>query len=158
MNTEGFLSAFRTRLFDVFRQEWHGRISNSSRASFYKEIVTEHSFNNIVDIVNVPAHRLAIMRLICSSLRLGIETGRWQKPKIPRDQRKCSICNKMDDEYHFILECTRFSESRKKFIKPYFWKRPSMMKCVSLLNTENRKQLRNLAKFIYVNISSGIQT
>ena len=146
---EGFCNAFKTRLYDVFKQEWSGRLCDSSRAIFYRSVVTEHTFNQMLDIVNVPSHRIAFIRLICSSHRLGIETGRWQRPQIPRENRKCSACNKIDDEYHFLLECTLFTDYRKKFIKQYFWKRPSMLKCTQLLNSNNKKDLRNVAKYIW---------
>ena len=61
---EGFCNAFKTRLYDVFKQEWSSRLCDSSRASFYRGIVTEHSFNHMLDIVNVTSHRIALFRLI----------------------------------------------------------------------------------------------
>ena len=155
---EGFCNAFKTRLYDVFKQEWSSRLCDSSRASFYREIVTENSFNHMLDIVNVTSHRIALIRLICSSHRLGIETGRWQRPQIPRENRKCSACHKLDDEYHFLLECTLFSEYKRKFIKQYFGKRPSMMECTLLLNTSSKKELRNVAKHNWTCFSVRIQT
>ena len=34
---------------------------------------------------------------------LLIETGRYKN--IPRQQRLCNICNVLEDEYHFFLNC-----------------------------------------------------
>ena len=36
-----------------------------------------------------------------------------------RNERICTMCNKksVEDEYHFILECDRYSDIRCKFIK-----------------------------------------
>ena len=155
---DGFCNAFKTRLYDVYRQGWSGRLCDSSRAIFYRQVVTEHTFNQMLDTVNVPSHRIAFIRLICSSHRLGIETGRWQRPQIPRENRKCSACNKLDDEYHFLLECTLFTDYRNTFIKKYYWKRPSMMKCTQLLNTKNKKELRNVAKYIWRCFSLRIES
>ena len=104
----------------------------------------------MLDVITVSCHRVALIRLLCSSHRLYIETGRWSRPKITRNERKCPICNKLDDEYHFLLECSLHLENRNKLIKRYYWKRPSMFKCIQLLNTNNKKELRSLAKYVYL--------
>ena len=145
----GFCKAFKARLFDVFRQEWSFRISESSRASFYREIIGTHSFLNMLDTVNVPRHRVALTRLICSSHRLYIETGRWSRPVIPRNNRKCATCEKLDDEYHLLLECKLHTANRNKLIKRYYWRNPSMFKCIQLMTTTNQKEIRNLGKYVY---------
>ena len=54
----------------------------------------------------------------------------------------------LEDEYHFILKCSFYSELRSRFIKKYYWKRPSFFKFVQLLITNNVKDLSNLGKFI----------
>ena len=40
---------------------------------------------------------------------------------IDRHARICNMCNNNDieDEYHFILECSKYVEIRRKYIKPY---------------------------------------
>ena len=103
----------------------------------------------MLDIINVPSHRIALTRLLCSSHRLRVETGRWLRPKIPRNNRKCTICNKIDDEFHFLLECKLHIVNRTKFIKKYYWERPSVFKCIQLMTVHNKRELRNLAKYAY---------
>ena len=34
-NSGGFLNIFKTRVKDIFTQDWHSRIENSPRARFY---------------------------------------------------------------------------------------------------------------------------
>ena len=90
-----------------------------------------------------------------SSHRLAIELGRWVRPtRIPIDERKCSLCQVLEDEYHFVLECNVYAELRYKYIPKYYWKRPSMYKFVELLNTTNMKILRNLSIYIYISCFS----
>ena len=48
---------------------------------------------------------------------LSIETGGFYN--INRNERLCFNCNNnsMEDEYHFILECSRYNALRRKYIK-----------------------------------------
>ena len=89
-------------------------------------------------------------RLRVSSHRLQIEAGRWSRPiRTPINERKCIICDVLEDEYHFILECQIYDELRKKFIKKQYWKHPNMVKLIDLLTNENETNLKRLSIFIY---------
>ena len=81
---------------------------------------------------------------------LNIETGRFYN--IPHNERFCYMCNnrKLEDEYHFILECEKYNDLRHKYLKPYYYRRPSVFKLVQLLSVCNIKQLNNLGKFLHL--------
>ena len=149
-NTTGFIQAFKDRLLDMFRQEWSYRISESTRARFFNAVVPVHGFSEFLDTVNVKCHRIALTRLICSSHSLRVETGRWENPKLPLQDRICENCNKLGDEYHFLFECELFTDARNRLIPRYYRVRPSMHKCVELLSSTNKKALRNLAKYVWI--------
>ena len=71
---------------------------------------------------------------VCVTGALEIEVGRWAKPnRTPLDQRKCRICNIVEDEFHFLLECELYKQIRKKHIKKYYWGRPNMIKLKELM-------------------------
>ncbi len=53
-----------------------------------------------------------ITKLRISAHDLLIERGRYFRPKIPREQRLCTTCNKVEDEEHFLLFCTKYSTLR----------------------------------------------
>ena len=144
-----FCEAFKVRLYDIFRQEWSARISTTSKAKFFLAINNTHTFYSVLDIVEDQKHRKALSRLVGSSHSLGVETGRWTSPTTPLQDRKCRICNKIDDEYHFLLECKSYEHFRKKLIPSYFWKRPSMFKCKQLFTSDHAKTIKNLAKYVY---------
>ena len=76
--------------------------------------------------------------------RLPIETGNWNRT--PVNERKCQICNKIGDEFHFLFECLIFENERKQFIKPYFYRHPNTYKLEKLFNTNNKKVFLNLCK------------
>ena len=61
-----------------------------------------------METVNCASHFIAFVRLVTSSHRLRVETGRWDKPVATEyKDRKCQLCNSGDieDEYHFVLKC-----------------------------------------------------
>ena len=48
--------------------------------------------------------RVAIAELRVSSHLLEIEVGRGARPsRTPINERKCRYCNKLEDEFHFLL-------------------------------------------------------
>ena len=61
--------------------------------------------------------------------------------------RKITV-NDLEDEFHFILICPCYSDTRKKFIRKYFYKNPSMFKFIELLKSDNRTNIVNLTNFI----------
>ena len=54
-----------------------------------------------------------------------IERGRWVKPKVPHNERICTLCNNPDvqDEFHITgtLCCAKFNSLREKYIKQYYY-------------------------------------
>ena len=66
----------------------------------------------------------------------------------PRTDRLCVCCNKLEDEFHVICECPRYSCIRKLYIKPYYVRKSGMFKLVALLNTDNVSEKQKLAIFI----------
>ena len=61
-------------------------------------------------------YKKCIARFRVSSHRLGIETGRHQKPPIPADNRVCAYCPGplLDDELHLITQCRYHLTERTK--------------------------------------------
>ena len=60
----------------------------------------------------MPRHlRSYICKLRCGTLPLAIETGRFNKPPIPLNERTfCS--NTVEDEVHFLIDCDIYSDLR----------------------------------------------
>ena len=73
--------------------------------------------------VHINSSRKALCRLRLSSHRLFIERGRWKS--IPRSDRKCTLCNGIEAEYHFMLICPRYDKLRKKYLKKYYLVQPT---------------------------------
>lgn len=148
-NINIFLSLVKQRLTDTFIQNWNSRLENSSRALFYKNFNT-FGYKSYLDIVNIGKFRYALSRLRLSSHRLEVEVGRWAKPdRIPLEERLCTTCQKLEDEFHFVLECIRYNDLRNLYIARYYRFRPNMYKLVELFSSDNKKCLRNLSIYVF---------
>ena len=89
---------------------WAGRLNISSRASLYTYI-SNFKFKPYLDICNIPKFIYSVTRVSVSSQRLNTECGRWARPNIiPVNERKCQNGNALEDEYHFVLECSLYNE------------------------------------------------
>ena len=88
-----------------------------------------------------------ISKLRLSAHNLAIERGRHQN--VERRLRKCIYCdiNEIEDKFHFVIVCPKYTYLRNKYINKYYINRPSMFKFVKLLNSTNVKTLNNLAIF-----------
>ena len=66
--------------------------------------------------------------------------------------RKCTLCNDNDiqDEYHIVLKCAYYNEVRRKYIKPYYHRHPSMYKFQELMNKSNKRDAFRLMIFIKI--------
>ena len=81
------------------------------------------------------------MYRLCSH-RLNIESGRFRQ--VSRNERLCVYCeNEVEDEFHFILKCPKYSILRRQYIKPYYFIHASAFKLLQLLSTQNVKELSN---------------
>ena len=82
-------------------------------------------------------------------------TSEWREDgglsqKSPIQRKRCTLCSYSDiqDEFHITLCCVKFKSLREKYIKPYYYRKPSMQKFVELMNTDNRRELHHVFKVI----------
>ena len=68
--------------------------------------------------------------------------------RTPFNERKCVICNLLEDEFHFVLDCSIYKELRKQYIAKYYWIRPNMMKFIELCTSDRKKTICNLGIFV----------
>ena len=120
---ETTLQAIFTRLTDIFSQSCFDHIQNttSGKLNFLKSMKDNFHMEAYLKINNFE-NRRAISKLRTSNHNLAIETGRWTKTE--RENRLCTNCenSKIEDEYHFLFECPRYSEERNtlfQFIKTH---------------------------------------
>ena len=141
-----FILQFEQRLKDTFMQSCFSDMESSNKCFLYRSLCREFSMASYLYKIHIPANRKAMTRLRLSSHKLMIERGRWLNI-LPKD-RLCTLCNKLEDEFHVICECPRYDTCRKLYIKPYYVRKLSMDKLIQLLNTDNTIEMQKLAIFI----------
>ena len=80
--------------------------------------------------------RMYLTRFRIFSHTLRIQTGRYEKNKIARN------------ENHFICICPCYSTLRSRFIDKFYFLRPYFLKFYLLMGSTNKSLLIHLAKYI----------
>ena len=89
-------------------------------------------------------NRKIITRWRLSSHPLYIETGRHNRPKIPRERRLCMVCNTVEDEYHALYICRAHQFIRNKYSNLL----NSQTSVGNLLNPQSIEMIKNVARYL----------
>ena len=148
-NKNAFLALVKQRLSDNFVQNWNDRLNGSSRARLYRHFDV-FQYKPYLDVVTVKSLRYALTRFRVSSHKLEIEAGRWTRPRVtPLENRLCSSCHVLEDEYHFLVVCSKYESLRQRYIPSYYWRYPNFFKFVDLISSNNTYLIRRVAVFVY---------
>ena len=82
--------------------------------TFKKEWVSEP----YVSTVNTRSHRSALAKFRCGVAPLRLETGRYERGRLPVEQRICILCdkNEVEDESHAIFRCSLYDDLRAELM------------------------------------------
>ena len=147
-NSSHLLAMVKQRLTDIFIQERNAFFEKSSKCYIYRYLTDSFDLQYYLR-KNIPEHLIHYLsKYRLSAHKLAIEQGRYRQTE--RSSRVCKFCNfnKVEDEYHFILECPQYGNLRDLYIKKYYYLRPSTFKLIQLLSIRNRKQLNYLCVFL----------
>ena len=131
-----FLSSFRQRLYDVYKQEWRTKVDETSQYRLFKHIKQEFGFEVYLNTFN-KGIRINISKLRLSSHLFLIERGRWGNRRLDIRNRLCLTCNVIEDEYHCIVECPRFKKERNGLLPVSLKVRPSMYKFINFIKCKD---------------------
>ncbi|MEW8546328.1 MAG: reverse transcriptase family protein [Candidatus Thiodiazotropha sp.] len=147
INSSWLIKALKQKLNDIFIQNWSSQVQLTSESNIYKSYKTDFEQGKYISILSPPFCKTFI-RFRTRNHRLPIEVGRWGG--IPVNQRLCSFCNELGDEFHFLLTCKHFELERKRYLKRYYYVRPNIIKFDQLMNMKKAADLKNLCRFINV--------
>ena len=142
-----FIAVFRCRIHDAFKQDWYGTLEKSTVLYMYRNFKTSLEYESYLDILP-KSLRFFFCRLRLSVHPLHIQTGRYARNNVVRNQRYCQCCNSNDieDEFNFVCVCSSFTDIKKKYIKKCYYIRPSVFKYLQLLQSRNVCLLKILLK------------
>jgi len=141
-----------------FISNWQCEIKDDTKHPIlktYKTIKTRFEFEPYLELIKNPKYRIAISKLRASSHPLEIERGRHTRPITPVENRVCPKCKYIDDELHFVLNCSiNMFEKLQLFKKIHsingeFADLTPENKFTFLLNSNNERIVKWLAIFVY---------
>ena len=105
------------KLYENMCTRWSESAGNYPKLRTYCIFKTSFSTEPYVKNILNRGHRSTIAELRSGILPLQIETGRYQQ--IPENFRLCMFCNDqvVEDEKHFLFDCTLYNTVRLKFVK-----------------------------------------
>ena len=143
-NPKWLIKSSFQKLKDMFIQSWQADINQTSSTNLYK--YTKNHFTRAYYLDKLPGNLCKnLIRFFTRNHRLPIEIGRWQNT--PIHERKCTHCNDLGDEFHYLFVCPIFDYVREQYIDSYTRIRPNMQKFVDLINTDNVIKLKKLSIF-----------
>ena len=150
VNLNTFHLHFKHKVIDVFKQTWYNDVNNSRSLILYKSFKQSFEFEHYLSALP-KKFRIVLSQLRLSAHQLRIETGRYSQNRVDRVLRLCTLCDRSDieDEYHFVLICPVYSQIRQKYIRPFYYLRPSVYKFIKLMQSNQINVLRNLGKYVY---------
>ena len=85
---------------------------------FYRKFKYEHKAEDYFDIIPTINGKRDYTKFRTSNHKLAIETLRYKRPVVPREQRLCEFCNQneIEDEYHMIFSCKIYADLRVTFL------------------------------------------
>ena len=111
---------FKTHLIQNFMTWWKAQaiVTGENKLDFYYKYKKSFIIEKYLDLVP-KGTRIPLTRLRLSCHPLPIETGRYSKNKIERENRICPICTvqEVGDEEHYLRRCSNsiIKQTRDKF-------------------------------------------
>ena len=146
INTQQCKLIIHKRIEDIALHKWYTDISTSSMCVLYRTFKKQLDFEKYLLNSNY-SERISLSKLRCANIKLPVYSDIFMY-----DTNLCTLCDLCitGDEYHYIMICPFFTQSRERYLKPYFHTRPDMNKFEILFGSSSKRTLSNLAKFVRI--------
>ena len=155
------ISNIRNTLKENFINFWEKQIGRNlhseGKMCTYRKVKFNFIYENYLDVVYRKDHRVALTKFRVSAHKLEIEKGRYERPYVRREDRKCRHCKSLNkevvgNEMHFLMECPLVEDMRTKLWKEvykkckYFNSMSQEERFIYLLTSEG-ETIRGVAQF-----------
>lgn len=150
--TKQFLkSSIYKALDDIYVESWKHEIFTNQYTTIYRMYKEDFCIEKYLSLPKLTSYqRFSLVKFRCGSNKLPI--NKFKFSRISQD-KLCPFCTGTEfgfyigNEFHFLFECTTFTQERQTYLKRYYYTHPNTVKIKQLFNSLNIKTLRNLAKF-----------
>lgn len=147
-NVNDFIKAFRQRLIDCTWQKWSDHIQTSERFEMYRNYSSTASLRSYL-VLDMGQH----LKYITTRFRLGISdlmVHRFRYKTINSNNLICPLCKQTEEnEIHFVLCCQGLTHIREIFIRPEYYRQPSLFKLSLLMSSSTAQDVRNFSLYLY---------
>jgi hypothetical protein len=140
-NETYFLKQFKSRLQDMYRQEWHSNIFESDRYELFRTFKTDFTAELYVTDIDVYCFRVALSQLRFGVLPINNNMQRYSDNPVLKNCPFCS--NVVENEEHFLYVCPLYTDLRDRFLS----NRPHSIS--DILRWKDAVNVRALAKFVH---------
>ena len=143
---------FKKELGNCYTSLYEDKLKNldqNSELQLFKSVQFDNSCGVKYYLQNLNfEYRKLICKLRISDHCLEIEKGRYKK--IPRQERICKTCETIDDEIHFLFNCSINKTVRQKYLSTLKFENNLNLKekIKIILNPETNEQVRLLGSFL----------
>ncbi len=101
---------------------WRKEVTSNKVLEVYAQLKPVWGRETYLDGHEDPTGRMWLARLRSGRHGLAVNTGRYMKPKTPRDDRICTWCDEnehvrvVEDERHVLLVCRRYAKERQEML------------------------------------------
>jgi hypothetical protein len=143
----------RVKLENIFKLYWRGTINKEGgKLDVLKLIESDFEFQDYLNCNLSRDYQVAITKIRLSNHRLRIETGRYERPYLPREDRLC-ICKKsVEDEAHFLFQCPLLAGERLLYLGCDYFDGPHKDLLQKCLGSWKMTSPKNIGKFICAGI------
>ena len=117
---KSFEYVLKQRLQDNYITEWNRAVSNSNDGILYRTYKLRPFYSQFINSITKPSYRYSFSKFATKKHNLPVVRSK------PYNERLCSTCEVLGDEYHFLLQCTKHLDSRLKFIARYYLERENV--------------------------------
>ena len=111
------IDSCKSLLIGKQKETWLAAVRGKPKLRFYAQFKTTFQAEKFVQINLSSFERSVIAQIRYGILKLHVETGRFNNTKL--EDRLCRIChqNEIEDELHFLFDCTAYVAPRNVWIE-----------------------------------------
>jgi len=117
--TEDSITDFISTLTTKYKEFWKNKIETSTKLDFYRTFKRDYKAEDYLDLTPVISTKRDYTKFRTSNHKLAVETLRYKRPVVPREQRICEFCNQneIEDENHMIFSCNTYEDMRETYFE-----------------------------------------